>query len=74
MIFWMDMVELCWIFIFFGFGETDHGSPNLSTFMVDYRVGDIVDIKANSSQQKGMPHKCKLNTSHIHILSHIVVS
>ncbi|KAI9633061.1 putative 60s ribosomal protein l21-a [Dioszegia hungarica] len=38
-------------------GFKDHGSPNLSTFMVDYRVGDIVDIKANSSQQKGMPHK-----------------
>ncbi|WVF68548.1 hypothetical protein IAT40_003316 [Kwoniella sp. CBS 6097] len=34
-----------------------HGSPNLSTFLINYRVGDIVDIKANASQQKGMPHK-----------------
>ncbi|TYJ57829.1 hypothetical protein B9479_001439 [Cryptococcus floricola] len=35
----------------------EHGSPNVSTFLINYRVGDIVDIKANSSQQKGMPHK-----------------
>nr|ODN91107.1 50S small subunit ribosomal protein L21e [Cryptococcus depauperatus CBS 7841] len=34
-----------------------HGAPNVSTFLINYRVGDIVDIKANSSQQKGMPHK-----------------
>ncbi|ORY34872.1 putative 60s ribosomal protein l21-a [Naematelia encephala] len=34
-----------------------HGSPNLSTYLVHYRVGDIVDIKANASEQKGMPHK-----------------
>ena len=26
----------------------------MSTFLVHYRVGDIVDIKANSSEQKGM--------------------
>jgi len=25
--------------------------------MIPYRVGDIVDIKANAAQQKGMPHK-----------------
>jgi large subunit ribosomal protein L21e len=25
--------------------------------LLTYRVGDIVDIKANASQQKGMPHK-----------------
>ncbi|WWC95478.1 hypothetical protein V866_002342 [Kwoniella sp. B9012] len=35
----------------------EHGSPNLTTFLKTYRVGDIVDIKANASQQKGMPHK-----------------
>jgi large subunit ribosomal protein L21e len=29
----------------------------LSTFLINYRVGDIVDIKANAAQQKGMPHK-----------------
>ena len=29
----------------------------LSTFLLNYRVGDIVDIKANAAQQKGMPHK-----------------
>lgn len=25
--------------------------------MVTFRVGDIVDIKANAAQQRGMPHK-----------------
>jgi hypothetical protein len=29
----------------------------LSTYLIPYRVGDIVDIKANAAQQKGMPHK-----------------
>jgi ribosomal protein L21E len=29
----------------------------MSTFLINYRVGDIVDIKANAAQQKGMPHK-----------------
>ena len=29
----------------------------LSTYMITYRVGDIVDIKANAAQQRGMPHK-----------------
>jgi len=29
----------------------------MSTYLTHYRVGDIVDIKANSSEQKGMPHK-----------------
>lgn len=29
----------------------------MSTYLVTYRVGDIVDIKANAAQQKGMPHK-----------------
>jgi len=29
----------------------------MSTYLLNYRVGDIVDIKANAAQQKGMPHK-----------------
>lgn len=36
---------------------TDHGPIKISTFLVNFRVGDIVDIKANAAQQKGMPHK-----------------
>ncbi|EIW71647.1 50S small subunit ribosomal protein L21e [Tremella mesenterica] len=38
-------------------GFKDHGPPSMTTYLKTYRVGDIVDIKANSSQQKGMPHK-----------------
>jgi len=38
-------------------GFKDHGPVKLSTFLISYRVGDIVDIKANAAQQKGMPHK-----------------
>lgn len=34
-----------------------HGNVKLSALLRPYRVGDIVDIKANASQQKGMPHK-----------------
>ncbi|RCK55262.1 60S ribosomal protein L21-A [Candida viswanathii] len=34
-----------------------HGAIALSTYLKTYRVGDIVDIKANGSIQKGMPHK-----------------
>lgn len=33
------------------------GMIPLSTYLRVYRVGDIVDIKANAAQQKGMPHK-----------------
>jgi large subunit ribosomal protein L21e len=29
----------------------------MSTYLINFRVGDIVDIKANAAQQKGMPHK-----------------
>ena len=36
---------------------TEHGPVKLSTFLINYHVGDIVDIKANAAQQKGMPHK-----------------
>ncbi|KAF8586099.1 hypothetical protein K439DRAFT_1632019 [Ramaria rubella] len=38
-------------------GFKEHGPVKLSTFFVNYKVGDIVDIKANAAQQKGMPHK-----------------
>ena len=35
----------------------EKGQIKLSTYLITYRVGDIVDIKANAAQQKGMPHK-----------------
>lgn len=35
----------------------EHGPVKMSTYLIAYRVGDIVDIKANAAQQKGMPHK-----------------
>lgn len=38
-------------------GFKNHGMINLSTYMKTYKVGDIVDIKANAAEQKGMPHK-----------------
>jgi len=38
-------------------GFKNHGPVKLSTYLITYRVGDIVDIKANAAQQKGMPHK-----------------
>nr|CAG4652273.1 EOG090X0GT4 [Triops cancriformis] len=34
-----------------------HGVEPLSTFLKVYKMGDIVDIKANGAFQKGMPHK-----------------
>ncbi|VVT51310.1 60S ribosomal protein eL21 [Magnusiomyces paraingens] len=34
-----------------------NGTIPLSTYLKTYKVGDIVDIKANGSIQKGMPHK-----------------
>jgi len=37
------------------FGQ--HGTVKLSTYLKTYKVGDIVDIKANASIHKGMPHK-----------------
>jgi len=33
------------------------GMIALSTYLRTYKVGDIVDIKANGAVQKGMPHK-----------------
>ncbi|KAF8727670.1 hypothetical protein AX14_007142 [Amanita brunnescens Koide BX004] len=38
-------------------GFKQHGPIKLSTYLINFRVGDIVDIKANAAQQKGMPHK-----------------
>ncbi|KAI0321287.1 60S ribosomal protein L21 [Amylostereum chailletii] len=38
-------------------GFKEHGAVKLSTYLIPYRIGDIVDIKANAAQQKGMPHK-----------------
>ncbi|KAH0438073.1 60s ribosomal protein [Colletotrichum kahawae] len=35
----------------------EKGMIKLSTYLREYRVGDIVDIKANGAVQKGMPHK-----------------
>jgi large subunit ribosomal protein L21e len=35
----------------------EHGHVKISTYLIPYRIGDIVDIKANAAQQKGMPHK-----------------
>ena len=35
----------------------DHGPIKLSTYMTTFKVGDYVDIVANSAQQRGMPHK-----------------
>ncbi|KAJ3572184.1 hypothetical protein NP233_g3261 [Leucocoprinus birnbaumii] len=38
-------------------GFKEHGPIKISTYLTNFRVGDIVDIKANAAQQKGMPHK-----------------
>ncbi|KAG0348976.1 hypothetical protein BG004_003138 [Podila humilis] len=36
----------------------EHGLPiKLTTYLKTYKVGDIVDIKANGAIHKGMPHK-----------------
>merc|ERR1711916_101257 len=34
-----------------------HGMPAMSTYLTNYKVGDLVDIKANSAIHKGMPFK-----------------
>merc|ERR1712098_502606 len=34
-----------------------HGMPSLQTYMTTYKIGDYVDVVANSAIQKGMPHK-----------------
>ncbi|RVX71798.1 60S ribosomal protein L21-B [Exophiala mesophila] len=35
----------------------EKGMIALGTYLKTYRVGDIVDVKANGAVQKGMPHK-----------------
>ncbi|OAA63373.1 Ribosomal protein L21e [Niveomyces insectorum RCEF 264] len=35
----------------------EKGNIRLSTYLHQYRVGDIVDLKTNGAVQKGMPHK-----------------
>eukprot|EP01004_Peranema_trichophorum_P010361 NODE_9146_length_616_cov_93.705882_g8516_i0.p1 GENE.NODE_9146_length_616_cov_93.705882_g8516_i0~~NODE_9146_length_616_cov_93.705882_g8516_i0.p1 ORF type:complete len:180 (+),score=32.65 NODE_9146_length_616_cov_93.705882_g8516_i0:63-542(+) len=34
-----------------------HGLPIVSTYLVNYKVGDYVDVKVDAAIQKGMPHK-----------------
>jgi large subunit ribosomal protein L21e len=34
-----------------------HGTPALSTYMVNYKKGDFVDVVGNGAIHKGMPHK-----------------
>merc|ERR1712188_309758 len=41
----------------FSRGFRARGMPNISTYLTNYKLGDYVDIKANSAIQKGMPHK-----------------
>lgn len=48
---------ILWYLHVFKFGTIEHGPIKLSTYLTTYRIGDIVDIKANAAQQKGMPHK-----------------
>merc|ERR1712000_672560 len=33
------------------------GMPSLQTYLTVYKVGDYVDVVANSAVHKGMPHK-----------------
>ena len=35
----------------------NHGPTHLSDYMVTYKLGDYVDVIANASIHKGMPHK-----------------
>eukprot|EP00461_Guttulinopsis_vulgaris_P001644 UN01644 len=41
----------------FAKGFRNKGPGALTKFQVKYKVGDIVDIKANGAYHKGMPHK-----------------
>jgi large subunit ribosomal protein L21e len=40
----------------FSRGHREHGTLNTTTYLRTFRVGDYVDIKVNSAQQKGMPY------------------
>jgi len=35
----------------------EHGPTHLSDYLVVYKVGDIVDVHANASIHRGMPHR-----------------
>ena len=35
----------------------EKGMPGISTYLREYRVGDMVDIKANGAIHRGMPHR-----------------
>ena len=35
----------------------NHGMPSISTVLTTYKVGDYVDVVADSAVRKGMPHK-----------------
>jgi large subunit ribosomal protein L21e len=41
----------------FSRGYRKNGMPAPATYLRTFRVGDIVDVVANSAIQKGMPHK-----------------
>ncbi|KAF2089983.1 putative 60S ribosomal protein L21-B [Saccharata proteae CBS 121410] len=41
----------------FSRGFKNHGAIPLSTYLKQYKVGDIVDVVANGAVQKGMPYK-----------------
>lgn len=41
----------------FAKGFRNKGAGTLTKFQTKYKVGDIVDIKANGAYHKGMPHK-----------------
>merc|ERR1712137_738994 len=41
----------------FAKGFRRHGVPSLSKYLITYKIGDFVDIKADGAVHKGMPHK-----------------
>eukprot|EP00924_Labyrinthula_sp_SR-Ha-C_P003565 snap_masked-scaffold_53-processed-gene-1.54-mRNA-1 protein AED:0.36 eAED:0.36 QI:0/-1/0/1/-1/1/1/0/154 len=41
----------------FAKGFRKQGTPLLTKYLTTYKVGDLVDIKADGSIHKGMPHK-----------------
>ena len=38
-------------------GFRRHGAPCLSTYMIEFKKGDYVDVVGDGSTHKGMPHK-----------------
>jgi len=41
----------------FAKGFRQHGAPNVSTYLTTYKIGDLVDIKVDSSMPKGQPYR-----------------